>query len=47
VVMRNGAIACEFTVSAAARAHRSHADAIALRDRLLIELGVGEGQVAA
>jgi sulfonate transport system ATP-binding protein len=47
MVMRHGAIACEFTVSAASRAHRSHRDAIALRDRLLVELGVGEGQMAA
>jgi sulfonate transport system ATP-binding protein len=47
MVMRHGAIAYEFTVSAAARTHRSHPDAIALRDRLLSELGVGESQVAA
>ncbi|HTI83646.1 MAG TPA: ABC transporter ATP-binding protein [Acetobacteraceae bacterium] len=47
MVMRNGAIACEFTVSAAARSHRSHPDAIGLRDQLLSELGVGEGQMAA
>ena len=47
MVMRGGAIACEYPVSAAARAHRSHPDAIALRDRLLAELGVGEGQMAA
>jgi sulfonate transport system ATP-binding protein len=47
MVMRNGAIACEFAVSAAARAHRSHSDAITLRGRLLSELGVDEGQIAA
>jgi sulfonate transport system ATP-binding protein len=47
MVMRDGAIACEYAVSAAARAHRSHPDAIALRDRLLTELGVGESQMAA
>jgi sulfonate transport system ATP-binding protein len=47
MVMRDGAIACEFGVSAAARTHRSHPDAITLRDRLLSELGVGEGQMAA
>ena len=47
MVMRDGAIACEYAVSAAARAHRSHPDAIVLRDRLLAELGVGEGQMAA
>ena len=47
MVMRHGAIACEFAVPAPARAHRSHPDAIALRDRLLTELGVGEGQMAA
>jgi hypothetical protein len=34
-------------VSAAARAHRSHPEAIALRDRLLAELGVDESQMAA
>lgn len=47
MVMRHGAIACEFSVSASARAHRSHPDAIALRDRLLAELGVDEGRTAA
>lgn len=47
MVMRDGAIACEYAVSADARAHRSHPDAIALRDRLLFELGVDEGQIAA
>lgn len=47
MVMRHGAIACEFAVSAAARAQRSHSDAIALRDRLLAELGVYEGRKAA
>jgi sulfonate transport system ATP-binding protein len=47
MVMRDGAIACEYAVSSAARAHRSHPDAIALRDRLLAELGVSEGQAAA
>ncbi len=47
MVMRNGTIACEFAVSGAARAHRSHSDATALRDRLLVELGVGEGRIAA
>ena len=47
MVMRDGAIACEYPVSPAARAHRSHPDAIALRDRLLAELGVSEGQMAA
>src|ERR1700722_3622320 len=47
MVMRDGAIACEYAVSADARAHRSHPDAIALRDRLLFELGVDDGQMAA
>lgn len=47
MVMRHGAIACEFAVSAAARAHRSHPDAIALHDRLLAELGIGEDRAAA
>ena len=47
MVMRDGAIACEYAVSADARAHRSHPDAISLRDRLLFELGIDEGQIAA
>jgi len=47
MVMRDGVIACEYAVSAAARAHRSHPDAVVLRDRLLAELGVLEGQKAA
>jgi sulfonate transport system ATP-binding protein len=47
MVMRDGVIAREFFVSAAARAHRSHPDAIALRESLLAELGVGEDQLAA
>jgi sulfonate transport system ATP-binding protein len=47
LVMRHGVIACEFAVSADARSHRSHPDAIALRDRLLTELGVDEGRLAA
>jgi sulfonate transport system ATP-binding protein len=41
LVMRDGGIARAYAVSAAARAHRSHPDAIALRDRLLADLGVG------
>lgn len=40
LVMRDGVIAAEYAVSAQARAHRSHPDAVALRDRLLTELGV-------
>jgi sulfonate transport system ATP-binding protein len=47
LVMRDGVIACEYAVSAAARAHRSHPDAIALRDRLLAELGVNAEPLAA
>ncbi len=41
LVMRDGAIAREYTISAAASRHRSHLEAIALRDRLLADLGVG------
>jgi sulfonate transport system ATP-binding protein len=47
LVMRDGAIARTYAVSAAARAHRSHPDALRLRDRLLADLGVGpDSQVA-
>jgi sulfonate transport system ATP-binding protein len=46
-VMRNGTLACEFSVSASAQAHRSHPEAVALRDRLLTELGVDDDQIAA
>jgi sulfonate transport system ATP-binding protein len=41
LVMRDGAIARAYPVSAAARGHRSHQDAISLRNRLLADLGVG------
>jgi sulfonate transport system ATP-binding protein len=41
LVMRDGAIARRYAISPAARAHRSHPEAIALRDRLLADLGVG------
>ncbi|WP_394792511.1 ABC transporter ATP-binding protein [Rhodoferax sp.] len=47
LVMRNGAIAAHYTVSAAARQHRSHPDAVALRDTLLAELGVTAEPLAA
>lgn len=40
LVMRDGTIACEFAVPPAARAHRSHPEATALREQLLFELGV-------
>jgi len=40
-VMRDGAIARGHAISAAASGHRSHPEAIALRDRLLADLGVG------
>ena len=40
LVMRDGAIAAQYTVSAQARAHRSHPDAVALRETLLGQLGV-------
>jgi sulfonate transport system ATP-binding protein len=41
LIMRNGSIAREYAVSTQARSHRSHPDAVALRDRLLAELGIG------
>ncbi|MBF9266861.1 sulfonate ABC transporter ATP-binding protein, partial [Acidovorax cattleyae] len=41
LVMREGAIAGEYPVSAQARTHHAHPDAVALRERLLAELGVG------
>ncbi len=47
LVMRNGAIAAHYRVSAAARAHRSHPEAVALRDILLSELGVATETIAA
>lgn len=40
LVMRHGAIAGEYPISRAANLHRSHPDAIRLRDILLSELGV-------
>jgi sulfonate transport system ATP-binding protein len=39
-------IARAYAVSASARGHRSHPDAIALRDRLLADLGVDAERVA-
>jgi sulfonate transport system ATP-binding protein len=41
LVMRDGAIAREYAISPAAKGHRSHPEAIDLRDRLLADLGVG------
>ncbi len=43
LVMRDGAIARAYGISAAARGHRSHPEAIGLRDHLLADLGVGVG----
>jgi sulfonate transport system ATP-binding protein len=40
LVMRDGAIARAYAISPAASGHRSHPEAIELRDRLLAELGV-------
>jgi sulfonate transport system ATP-binding protein len=40
LVMRDGAIAHTYFVSDGARGHRSHPEAITLRDRLLSDLGV-------
>ena len=40
LVMRDGAIASEYPVTAGANTHRAHPDAVALRERLLGELGV-------
>lgn len=42
LVMRNGTIAGEYEISKAANAHRSHPEAVALRDVLLAELGVAD-----
>jgi sulfonate transport system ATP-binding protein len=41
LVMRDGAIARAYAISPAASGHRSHPEAIELRDRLLADLGVG------
>ncbi|MGD0106696.1 MAG: ATP-binding cassette domain-containing protein [Rhodopila sp.] len=41
LVMRDGAIARSYTISPAASGHRSHPEAIDLRERLLADLGVG------
>jgi sulfonate transport system ATP-binding protein len=41
LVMRDGSIARAYAISPAARKHRSHPEAIELRDRLLADLGVG------
>jgi sulfonate transport system ATP-binding protein len=41
LVMRNGTIARSYAISPAANGHRSHPEAIDLRDRLLADLGVG------
>ncbi len=46
LIMRDQTIAREYPVSAAARAHRSHPDAVMLRDRLLGDLGVGTAMAA-
>jgi len=40
LVMRDGVIAAEHAVSAEARGHRAHPEAVDLRERLLAELGV-------
>jgi sulfonate transport system ATP-binding protein len=40
LVMRDGAIARDYAISIAARGHRSHPEAIRLRDDLLADLGV-------
>jgi sulfonate transport system ATP-binding protein len=41
LVMRDGSIARAHTISLTARKHRSHPEAIGLRDRLLADLGAG------
>lgn len=43
LIMRDGVIAEEYPVSRAANTHRSHPEAVALRDTLLAELGVATG----
>ena len=47
LVMRAGAIASEYAVSPEAGTHRAHPDAVALRERLLGELGVESHALAA
>jgi sulfonate transport system ATP-binding protein len=47
LVMRGGAIVRDYAVSATARVHRSHPDAVALRDQLLADLGVAAAAPAA
>lgn len=47
LIMRNGVIAAEYEISRAANAHRSHPEAVALRDILLGELGVAESDAQA
>ena len=47
LVMRDGAIAAEHAVPAAARGHRAHPAAVALREQLLAELGVAIEPLAA
>ena len=46
LVMRDGAIAGEHRVSPEANAHRAHPQAVALRERLLAELGVDAAALA-
>lgn len=46
LVMRNGCIAGEYAISKAANTHRSHPEAVALRDILLAELGVADSDAA-
>jgi sulfonate transport system ATP-binding protein len=46
LVMRNGRIAGEYAISKAASTHRSHPEAVALRDILLAELGVADSDAA-
>ena len=47
LVMRDGAIAGEYRVTPQANTHRAHPDAVALRERLLAELGVDASAPAA
>jgi len=47
LIMRDGRIVAEYTVSPGANARRSHPDAVSLREVLLDQLGVPADAVAA
>jgi sulfonate transport system ATP-binding protein len=47
LIMRDGRIVAEYAISPDANAHRSHPDAVAMRETLLDQLGVPTDAVAA